>query len=208
MSAVIEPKYYAIDNWRQAANATSNVDPSLRIRYTQFCNSHIIEGGRLQVVHPEYGILFACLVNATGSLVDYDADAFLNTESILLALRQLGFDIRFKINPKINADTRQFLESALQLGYTSVRWAIKKHLIQTNSKVYTGNCIHKGCVEGHVRVVICFDSNKRPEFLNQYIAPIKNFGGDILEVDFSKNPHLDFSWLLLPMDIESILREG
>jgi hypothetical protein len=100
------------------------------------------------------------------------------------------------------------LESAKLLGYTSVRWVVKKHKIQTNAKVFDGNCLHTGCAEGRTRVVICFDSNKRPELLNQFPPPIKNFGGDILEVDFGKNPKLDFSWLILPMDIESILREG
>lgn len=208
MAKDLEPKYYAIDNWRQATNAVSNIDPTLKIRYTQFVNSHILEGGRLQVTHPEYGILFACLVSVSGSLVDYDSNAFLDTESILLALRQLGFDIQFKTQPRVNQTTREFLQSAQQLGYTSIRWALKKHKVQTNSKIYTGNCIHKGCAERTTRVVICFDSNKRPEFLNQYIAPIKNFGGDILEVDFVKNVGLDFSWLIFPMDIESILREG
>lgn len=208
MADVIEPKYYAIDNWRQATNATSNIDSTLKIRYTQFVNSHIIEGGRLQVVHPEYGVLFACLTSATGSLVDYDPNAFLDTASILLALRQLGFDIKFKTNPALNAETRQFLESARLLGYTSIRWVVKKHKIQTNAKVFDGNCLHKGCAEGRTRIVVCFDSNKRPELLNQFPPPIKNFGGDILEVDFVKNPKLDFSWLTLPMDIESILEEG
>ena len=45
MASVIEPKYYAIDNWRQATNATSNIDSTLKIRYTghhrQFSGSHV-----------------------------------------------------------------------------------------------------------------------------------------------------------------------
>lgn len=208
MAKVIEPRYYAIDNWRQVTNATSNIDPTLKIRYTQFVNSYLLEGARIQVIHPEYGILFSCLTSASGSLVDYDPNAFLDTQSILLALRQLGFDIRFKTNPIINQATRDYLESARNLGYTSIRWCIKKHIVQTNSMVWSGNCLHAGCAERQVRIVICFDSNKRPEFLNQYIAPIKNFGGDVLEVDLAKNSALDFSWLTVPMDIDSILMEG
>lgn len=200
-----KPRYYAIDNWQQATNCISNTDSSLKIRYTQFVNSHILEGGRIQVVHPEFGVVFAAFTEATGTFVDYDADAFLSTTEILKGLRQLGFDIRFKTNPKLNAATLAYLQSAVTLGYTTVRWCIKKHKVQSNSTVLTGNCRVKGCMERHTHVVVLFDENKTPELLRQYPPPIKNFGGDIMVVDIAKNPALDFSWLILPMNIQSIL---
>ena len=199
------PRYYAIDNWRQATNCTSNIDRSLKIQYTQFVNSHVLEGGRIQVVHPEFGVVFAAFTAASGTLVDYDADAFLSTEEILKGLRQLGFDIRFKTNPVINQATRDYLQAALALGYTTVRWVVKKHRIQVNSTCFQGNCRKHGCAEGHTHVVVLFDENKCPELLRQYPPPIKNFGGDIMEVDMIKNTALDFSWLILPMNIQSIL---
>lgn len=199
------PKYYAIDNWRQATNCVSNIDSSLKIRYTQFVNSHVLEGGRIQVVHPEFGVVFAAFTSASGTLVDYDDDAFLDTPTILKGLRQLGFDIRFKENPELNEATRKYLESALTLGYTTVRWCIKKHKVQSNSTVLTGNCRVRGCMERHTHIVVLFDENKTPELLRQYPPPIKNFGGDIMVVDTAKNTALDFSWLIVPMNIQSIL---
>lgn len=199
------PKYYAIDNWRQATNCVSNIDKSLKIIYTQFVNSHLLEGGRIQVVHPEYGVVFAAFTAASGSEVDYDADAFLDTPTILKGLRQWGFDIRFKTNPVINQATLEYLKSAIALGYTTIRWVVKKHKIQINSKCYRGNCRRHGCAEAHTRVVVLFDENKCPELLRQYPPPIKNFGGDIMEVDRAKNTALDFSWLILPMNIQSII---
>lgn len=199
------PKRYAIDNWRQATNCVSNIDKSLKIQYTQFVNSAVLEGGRIQVIHPEFGVVFAAFTEASGSLVDYDADAFLDTKTILKGLRQLGFDIRFKENPVINAATLEYLKSALTLGYTTVRWCIKKHKKQTNSKIYTGNCRIRGCAWAHTHVVVLFDENKCPELLRQYPPPIENFGGDIMEVDRVKNTDLDFSWLILPMNIQSII---
>ena len=200
-----KPRYYAIDNWQQATNCISNTDSSLKIRYTQFVNSHILEGGRIQVVHPEFGVVFAAFTEASGTFVDYDSDAFLSTPEILKGLRQLGFDIRFKTNPKLNSATLTYLQSAVNLGYTTVRWCIKKHKVQSNSTVLTGNCRVKGCMERHTHVVVLFDENKTPELLRQYPPPIKNFGGDIMVVDIAKNPALDFSWLILPMNIQSIL---
>ena len=204
----IEPKYYAIDNWRQACNATSNTDPTLRIRYTQFVNNACLEGGRLQVVHPEFGVVFSCFTQASGTMVDYDPNAFLDTPSILLALRQLGFDIKFKVNPVINSATRQYLQSAWNMGYTSIRWAIKQYPRKTDATVYGDKYIHKEIIEAHTRVVICFDENKRPDYMNQFIQPIKNFSGDVMVVDLAKDPSLDFSWLCVPMNIQSILQEG
>ena len=204
----LEPKYYAIDNWRQACNATSNTDPTLKIRYTQFVNNAALEGGRIQVVHPEFGVVFSCFTSASGSLVDYDPNAFLDTPSILLALRQLGFDIRYKINPVINEQTKQYLQSALNMGYTSIRWAVKQYPRKTDATVYGDKYIHKEIIEAHTRVVICFDENKRPDYMNQFLQPIRNFGGDVMVVDLAKNPALDFSWLCVPMNIQSVLQEG
>ena len=204
----IEPKYYAIDNWRQACNATSNTDPTLKIKYTQFVNNACLEGGRLQVVHPEFGVVFSCFTQASGTMVDYDPNAFLDTPSILLALRQLGFDIKFKVNPVINSATRQYLQSAWNMGYTSIRWAVKQYPRKTDATVYGDKYIHKEIIEAHTRVVICFDENKRPDYMNQFIQPIKNFSGDVMVVDLAKDPSLDFSWLCVPMNIQSILQEG
>lgn len=204
----IEPKYYAIDNWRQACNATSNTDPTLKIKYTQFVNNACLEGGRLQVVHPEFGVVFSCFTQASGTMVDYDPNAFLDTPSILLALRQLGFDIKFKVNPVINSATRQYLQSAWNMGYTSIRWAVKQYPRKTDATVYGDKYIHKEIIEAHTRVVICFDENKRPDYMNQFIQPIKNFSGDVMVVDLAKDPSLDFSWLCLPMNIQSVLQEG
>lgn len=204
----IEPKYYAIDNWRQACNATSNTDPTLKIKYTQFVNNACLEGGRIQVVHPEFGVVFSCFTQASGTMVDYDPNAFLDTPSILLALRQLGFDIKFKVNPVINSATRQYLQSAWNMGYTSIRWAIKQYPRKTDATVYGDKYIHKEIIEAHTRVVICFDENKRPDYMNQFIQPIKNFSGDVMVVDLAKDPSLDFSWLCVPMNIQSVLQEG
>lgn len=200
-----KPKIYAIDNWRQATNCISNIDTSLKIRYTQFVNSHILEGGRIQVVHPEFGVVFAALTSASGTLVDYDKDAFLDTKAILRALKQLGFDIRFKDNPKLNEATLLYLKSAVTLGYTSIRWCIKKHKKSHHVNCFDGNCRLRRCGQGHKHVVVLFDENKTPELLNQYAPILENFGGDIMEVDLAKNTALDFAWLNLPMNLQSII---
>lgn len=44
--------------------------------------------------------------------------------------------------------------------------------------------------------------------MNQFIKPIRNFGGDVMVADLAKNPALDFTWLCVPMNIQSVLQEG
>lgn len=202
-----KPLLYAIDDWHQLPNAKSNTDPTLKIKVTDFVNSDVFQGVRVQVIHPQYGVLLSFMSNATGRLVSYDKNAFLTTNQILLALKQFGFDIRFKENVAVNPATFQFLQGAKEAGYTHVRWAIKYHTIN-QPKTMTGNCLALECARKHQRIVICFNENRRPELLNQYIPPIKEFGGDIMEVSPDRNRNLDFSWLDVPMHIDSVLTDN
>lgn len=201
----IYPLRYAIDDWHQAANAKSNLDPTLKIKITDFSASDILAGIRLQVWHPQYGILFSCLPVVYGRLITEDDNAGLTTNQILAALRQLGFDIQFKEARTVNLATLSYLQSAMKSGYTHVRWAIKKHVPMTYRAVIAGNCDQPRCAGRSERIVICFNENKRPELLKQVIPPIVNFGGDIMQVSPDKNPNLDFSWLDVPVQIQSVL---
>lgn len=193
----VYPLRYAIDNWHQASNAKSNTDPTLRIRVSDFINSDILIGVRLQVTHPQYGILFSCLTRAEGRLIDSEFSG-MTTEQILNALGQLGFDIRFKEHPRVTANTLAFLRGALECGYTHVRWITK-----TTYGIACGLNTRSS-----TKIVICFNAVNHPELVKQYVPPIENFGGDIMEVSPNDNPNLDFSWLSVPMEIQSILNNG
>ena len=86
--------------------------------------------------------------------------------------------------------------------------AVKQYDRKTDNIVYGGKYITKQIIEAHTRVVICFDENKHPDYMNQFIKPIRNFGGDVMVSDLAKNPALDFTWLCVPMNIQSVLQEG
>ena len=72
----IQPLHYAIDDWHQLPNATSNTDPNLKIQVSDFINSDIFQGVRIQVMHPQYGVLFSCITQVSGRLVSWDSDSF------------------------------------------------------------------------------------------------------------------------------------
>lgn len=191
----VKPLRYAIDDWHQLPQARSNLDPSLRVRVSDFVQSEILQGTRVEVVHPQYGILFAGLSNANGRLVD--ADFQLATEDILTALRQLGFDVFFKTNIKVEPDTLAFLESCKTAGYTHIRRVPFCKYSPAISKVITKH------------IIICFNENTHPELVEQYIKPLVRLDGDIMRVSPNNNPNLDFSWLSdMPMHIESIITDN
>lgn len=213
MPGRIMPLHYEITDWHQAIGARSNTDSTLRIKVTDFIHSEIFEGIRLQVRHPQYGILFSCIVNASGRLIAPDENAFLSTAQILIALRQLGFIIDFKEKPVLNQATREFLEGCLAAGYTHIRWALKerhRHHGDPPILVTPDHRDHKARrTDKRERIIICFNEEKRPSYCEQCIPPIRIFGGDVMQVSVNDNKDLDFSWLPInmPLHIQSLLSE-
>ena len=207
MPARTMPLRYEITDWHQAAGARSNTDPTLRIVITDFIHSDVFEGVRIQVRHPQYGILFACVVNTSGRLTSWDETAFLTTDQILAGLRQLGFVIYFKQKPVLNEATRRFLEGCVVTGYTHIRWAVREKTRQKVAYDVSGNDIFLRRPPKKERIVICFNEDKRPELCQQAIKPIREFDGDIMQVSVNENKQLDFSWLTIwmPLEIQSIL---
>lgn len=193
----IRPLTYAIDNWHQLVNAISNTDPTLKIRVSDFVNSDILQGTRIEVIHPQYGVLFACMTNTSGRLTSWDTGAQLTTQNIITALAQLGFDIIFKTHIQVTIPTREFLDAAKNAGYTHIRRIIYK---KYNNEI--GTFASKG-------LIVCFNEVTHPELLNQFIAPLTRLDADIMRVSPNNNPKLDFTWLLdIPMHINSVLTDN
>lgn len=185
--------FYAIDNFHQLTNARSNADPKLRIVVTDFVNSDVLQGVRVQVRHPVFGVLFAATVNSSGRLVSYSPESELSPAAVLTAIKHFGFDVTFKVNIALNTATKDFLQGALAVGYTHIRRG-------------TQLLIESGAV--HQRpIIFCFNEATRPEYVAQVIKPLKVFNDVILVQGdgIVPDPTLDFSWLDFPMHIRSVL---
>lgn len=184
---------YAIDNWHQLPNARSNADPNLRIVVTDFVNSDVIQGVRIQVRHPVYGVLFAATVNSSGRLVSYSPESELSPAAVLTAIKHFGFDVTFKVNIALNTATKDFLQGALAVGYTHVRRGTQ---LLTES----------GMIQQRP-IIFCFNEATRPEYTQQVIKPLHVFNDVMLVQGEGIGPEstLDFSWLDFPMHIRSVL---
>lgn len=189
------PLVYAIDDWHQLGNARSNTDPSLRIMITDFVNSDILEGIRISVIHPQYGVLYAVMPESTGRISAYKTETGLTKEQILKGLLQFGFDIIFKPDFTITFETRQALEAAQTVGNTHVR---PVSLIYFDKRPgWAGHYKHtKNCV-------IAFNATRHPEFTIQYIPPLPANTPEILIMPTGEG--INYLWLDRPMEIESVL---
>lgn len=118
------PLRYRIVNWNQATQARSNNDPDLRIKVTDLINDERLTGHRIAIVHPNFGTLFSCVLNAHGTMItELSENVSLepSTDQILAIMRKYGFDIIYKQISELPAKQLEFLRTLLTLGFDKIR---------------------------------------------------------------------------------------
>jgi len=135
------PLRYNISSWLQLPECRSNNSTDLYITVKQIIDdgSHRLQGINIQVNHSQYGTLFACLVDSSGTLLTPDPISGIIQEfNIKPALPEpeeidqnkiyledilatFGFDITFHINQHLSGDQLAFLMSVNELGYDKLR---------------------------------------------------------------------------------------
>ena len=117
------PLRYEISDWHQLSSALSNNSSSLEIRVQDLINSDIITGLLIQVNHVDYGILFACVLNAHGTLITTTDGQIteLTPTQIIAELYKYGFDIVYNPKAHLPSDQLDFLTSLLTFNYDKLR---------------------------------------------------------------------------------------
>ena len=89
------PLKYNISAWDQLSCCLSNLSRDLHIHVTEFVQNDKISGTRIRVEHETFGVLFACVINAQGSLVSTDSGIVheFTSDEILAELKKYGFDV-------------------------------------------------------------------------------------------------------------------
>jgi hypothetical protein len=122
-----EPLRYNISNWLQLSECRSNNSADLYITIKQVIDdgSHRLTGIIILVQHTQYGTLFACIINSSGSLLTPDPVSGkikeFTTDEILAELNKFGFDVTFEINQHLSGDQISFLMTVNDLGYDKLR---------------------------------------------------------------------------------------
>ena len=118
------PLRFEITDWHQAKEARSNNDADLRIRVTDFINDERLTGLRISVVHPNFGVLFTCILNAQGTMITDISENIsyeLTTDQIIASLAKYGFIIVYKQKSNLPAGQLEFLRSLMTLGFDKLR---------------------------------------------------------------------------------------
>ena len=118
------PLRYKISSWRQLPQCMSNNSRELHISVTDFIQSEILEGLRIQIKHDKLGVLFACVLNSSGPLVSCakcNAVYEFTPTQIISELEKYGFLVDYNPASNLSGDQLQYLMTLNALHYAKIR---------------------------------------------------------------------------------------
>lgn len=200
------PLRYNISSWLQLPECRSNNSTDLYLTVNQVIDdgSHRLSGLVIYVKHTQYGTLFACLINAEGSLLTPDKNSGIiqefSSDEILEILATFGFDITFHVNQHLSGDQIAFLMTVDELGYNKLR---RLYVQDKPDGTYS-------------EYIIVFNVDKCPaEWLNvNYMCGKKPFVDALLSsgamnlTDLEQTKGFDWTWLTYVANIEDIIEDN
>ncbi len=198
------PLRYNISDWHQLAEVRSNNSRDLFITVSDFLNDDRISGIRIQVKHRHYGVLFACVVNAQGSMISEFSENIvyeLTPKQILLQLAVFGFNVIYEPKKHLSSSQLDFLMTIQRLGFDKLRVLNVWHT-ENNVKVFKW-------------YVVAFNVKENPKWINngyspsekEYTTALSNSSAMNISA-LSKEKHWDWSWLDYVANINDILEDN
>ena len=200
------PLRYNISSWLQLPECRSNNSTDLYLTVNQVIDdgSHRLSGLVIYVKHTQYGTLFACLINAEGSLLTPDKNSGIiqefSSDEILEILATFGFDITFHVNQHLSGDQIAFLMTVDELGYNKLR---RLYVQDKPDGTYS-------------EYIIVFNVDKCPtDWLDvNYMCGKKPFVDALLSsgtmnlTDLEQTKGFDWTWLTYVANIEDIIEDN
>lgn len=118
------PLEYRISSWKQLPQCLSNNSRELSIKVTDFIQDDRISGLRIAVYHTTFGVLFATVLDAAGSMISTGYNRIVSEmkpESILSELAKFGFIIEYEPATKLKGDQIQYLMTLKNLHFDKIR---------------------------------------------------------------------------------------
>ena len=198
------PLRYNISNWFQLSECKSNTSVDLSITVKQIIDdgSHRLTGTAILVNHNQYGTLFACLVNADGTLLTKDEHSEIiwefTTDEITKILALYGFDVTFHIHQHLSGDQISYLMTVSDLGFDKLR----RLIVQNTDGKYS-------------EYIVVFNVAKCPDWIhNDYVCGIKIFlnalqtSGAMNLTDLEQTKGFDWTWLTYVANIDDIIEDN
>lgn len=198
------PLRYEISDWHQLPGVKSNNSQDLCIKVMDFVQDNRLQGTKIQVIHQDFGTLFAYVVNPAGEIISGHSgnpEYELTTGQLLKQLENFGFLVTFAPQKHLPAHQLEFLKSLQELHFDKLRVLSVWHL-QHGIKVFRW-------------YVVVFHVEQNPDWINSGYAPsekeyetaLKN--GSALNVSaLSQKYRWDWSWLDFVANISDILEEN
>ena len=210
------PLRYNISNWVQLAECKSNNSTDLYITVKQVIDdgSHRLTGTIIMVNHTQYGNLFTCLINSSGSLLTPDPVSGIikefTTDEILAELNKFGFDVTFEINQHLSGDQISYLMTLDGLGFDKIRklsaYKDDNTIISTSSEKLQRH---------YSEFLVAFNVEKCPDWINNdYTCSIKVLNDALISsgamnlTDLKQTKGFDWTWLTYVANIEDIIRDN
>lgn len=198
------PLRYNISNWFQLTECRSNTSADLYITVKQVIDdgSHRLTGIVIQVQHNQYGTLFACMVNADGTLLVKDEHSEIiwefTTDEVTKILAAFGFDVTFHINQHLSGDQISYLMTISDLGFDKLR----RLIVQNTDGKYS-------------EYIVVFNVAKCPDWIhNDYVCGIKPFlnalqaSGAMNLTGLEQTQGFDWTWLTYVANIDDIIEDN
>ena len=199
------PLRYNISNWLQLSECKSNNSKDLFITVKQIIDdgSHRLQGINILVNHNQFGTLFACLVNADGSLLSPDPISGIikefSTDEICEELYKFGFDVTFHINQHLSGDQISYLMTISDLGYDKLRRLYVQDKPDGRYSEY----------------IVVFNVAKCPEWINlDFTCGKKPFAEALINsgamnlTDLRQTKGFDWTWLTYVANIDDIIADN
>lgn len=198
------PLRYNISDWHQLSKVQSNNSRDLSISVSDFIHDNRLSGLRIQVNHKAFGVLFACIINAQGSMISELAKNVvyeLTPKQILLQLEVFGFLVTFNPKKHLSGNQISFLMALQDLHLDKLR-VLNVWYLENGVKVSKWQ-------------VVAFNIQDNPMWINngysasddEYMSALKN-GSAINVTAISTEKHWDWSWLDYVANIDDILKDN
>ena len=198
------PLRYNISDWHQLAEAKSNNSRNLHIHVSDMIQSDKLTGTRISVCHDNYGVLFACVLEANGSMISKlnDETTFEFTpKQILAELEKYGFYVTYEPRTHLPGNQITYLITLKDLGFDKLRVLNVWH-IENTIKVF------RWCV-------VAFNVKENPKWINNSYAPSEDEfatslrNGSAINISALSNTHRwSWSWLDYVANIDDILKDN
>lgn len=197
---------YNISNWDQLSKCHSNNSADLYITVDHVFNDNRLNGTIIRVTHSDFGVLFVCTVNSSGTILTPDPESGIipefTTDQILIELNKFGFDVTFNLEAGLSGDQLEYLMTLDALDFDKIR----------TLDVYTYDGIGN---REFTQYIVVFNIEKCPKWIDQnYSVSEKDFlsalndGGAMNLTYVSQTKHFDWSWLTYVANIEDIIENN